>query len=835
MPYKLLFILSFFSFTIFAQVDLGNDIIACQGDSVILDATTTGATQYEWFLNNTVITDETDATLNVLETGMYKVVVIANGNTYQDEINITLISLPNANYITAIECDDTTPDGFVSFDLTQYESSLTDDLVNNVVTFFLSQTDAENNTNVLSSPFTNTIANSQELFVRVENTTTNCFAIVSLTIQVYTTPTSLDPLVVCESDGNGIAVFNLDSLQNGFTTYVFYESLSDAQNSLNAITNATMYSNTSNPQALYVGTTNTLGCSGISTMELQVFNNPAINLPNAMEACVMDSDGYVFFTFGSTDIEILGSLDSNTHQVSYHNTLSNANTGNLPYSNTFIDVNTTFYVRVENTTSGCFSTTTLDLVITQELLTTPTHLSLCDSDNNGFEVFDLTSKTTEILNGLSSDLYFYETFYDAQTNTNPITNPQAYTNTSISQTIYVRAISSMGCISSIVNFQLRFSNPVINLQDVIMCFNESSVILNPGFNPTLYDLVWTDDNNNTLSSANILVVTQAGVYHLSVTEEATNCTSAQRINVQTTQPFTVITPTPLEECIDDSTGMALFDLTSVESQLGVSLSEFAISYHESEDFALVNINSITNPSMYSTDTSNLFFSSISIRVASLIDGCVVVVPLVLNALDCNDDDGDGVVNGNEDINDNGILTDDDTDMDGIPNYLDNDDDGDSVATNIEINISTGRFLHPFVDTDMDLIENYLDNDDDGDGVLTINEDYNNNDDPTDDDTNNNSIPDYLDASVTLSVSSFVASNFNVYPNPATTIINIDLEGFISENVRVSISNLQGQLVLNELVLDSKITAIPLSHLKSGLYFLKFKSDNGLFSKKLIIQ
>lgn len=70
----------------------------------------------------------------------------------------------------------------------------------------------------------------------------------------------------------------------------------------------------------------------------------------------------------------------------------------------------------------------------------------------------------------------------------------------------------------------------------------------------------------------------------------------------------------------------------------------------------------------------------------------------------------------------------------------------------------------------------------------------------------------------------------VYTNSATTIINICFEEFISQNGRVSIYNLQSQLVL-----DSKTTSIPLSNLKSGIYFLKFKSDNGIFSQKLFIK
>ena len=48
------------------------------------------------------------------------------------------------------------------------------------------------------------------------------------------------------------------------------------------------------------------------------------------------------------------------------------------------------------------------------------------------------------------------------------------------------------------------------------------------------------------------------------------------------------------------------------------------------------------------------------------------------------------------------------------------------------------------DTDEDGIYNYLDDDDDGDGVLTVDEDANGDGDPTNDDTNGNGIPDYLD-------------------------------------------------------------------------------------------
>lgn len=76
-----------------------------------------------------------------------------------------------------------------------------------------------------------------------------------------------------------------------------------------------------------------------------------------------------------------------------------------------------------------------------------------------------------------------------------------------------------------------------------------------------------------------------------------------------------------------------------------------------------------------------------------------------------DSDADGVPNIAEDINGNGNLCDDDTDGDGIPNYLDTDDDGDCMPTVDEIALNGRDF-----DLDGDGIPNYLDWDDNGDGI-----------------------------------------------------------------------------------------------------------------------
>ncbi|MCK4562393.1 MAG: FKBP-type peptidyl-prolyl cis-trans isomerase [Flavobacteriaceae bacterium] len=108
-----------------------------------------------------------------------------------------------------------------------------------------------------------------------------------------------------------------------------------------------------------------------------------------------------------------------------------------------------------------------------------------------------------------------------------------------------------------------------------------------------------------------------------------------------------------------------------------------------------------------------------------------------------DSDNDGVINNDEDVDGDGDVLNDDTDEDLVPNYIDIDDDGDRVKTIDEDVDGDGNPMND--DTDGDGKANYLDDDDDGDGKKTIDEDTNRNGDPTDDDTDGDGIPNYLDA------------------------------------------------------------------------------------------
>ena len=78
--------------------------------------------------------------------------------------------------------------------------------------------------------------------------------------------------------------------------------------------------------------------------------------------------------------------------------------------------------------------------------------------------------------------------------------------------------------------------------------------------------------------------------------------------------------------------------------------------------------------------------------------------------DDTDHDNDGVPSKNEDLDEDGLVGNDDTDEDSIPDYLDADDDGDGKPTRDEITDGNGEIITPYPDTDRDGNPDYLDSD-----------------------------------------------------------------------------------------------------------------------------
>ncbi|WP_250432364.1 hypothetical protein [Hanstruepera flava] len=181
------------------------------------------------------------------------------------------------------------------------------------------------------------------------------------------------------------------------------------------------------------------------------------------------------------------------------------------------------------------------------------------------------------------------------------------------------------------------------------------------------------------------------------------------------------------------------------------------------DTLIVNINGDTNKFNYRTynsDPTTLFCSPVPPSGIEIIEDLLSTEGEAGIYIFLLEDDEDGIPADMEDENldeDNDPSTNPtDTDGDGIPDYLDFDDDGDNVLTSTELDLDPdldgdGDPLTNPADTDMDGIPNYLDDDDDGDGVLTIDEENFSEDQNPANDFTDPSIADYLNPVVNTTV------------------------------------------------------------------------------------
>ncbi len=71
----------------------------------------------------------------------------------------------------------------------------------------------------------------------------------------------------------------------------------------------------------------------------------------------------------------------------------------------------------------------------------------------------------------------------------------------------------------------------------------------------------------------------------------------------------------------------------------------------------------------------------------------------------------------------------------------------------------------------------------------------------------------------------------IYPNPATEILNIES----SQDGKYECINISGQILMSGIAKANQLNTLPISGLASGLYFLKFTSDNSTEIKKLIVE
>lgn len=161
---------------------------------------------------------------------------------------------------------------------------------------------------------------------------------------------------------------------------------------------------------------------------------------------------------------------------------------------------------------------------------------------------------------------------------------------------------------------------------------------------------------------------------------------------------------------DSSITPIQFDLTLVVNGLQDALIEFKAATGSTvngdgtvtyEDFGVGAVFMQSGLGYYANPPPN---SPVSIPVYSQL-----IFSFQLFETEIGDQDNDGIPSTMEDLNNNGLEEDDNTDDDNLLNYIDNDDDGDRRPTRDEIEIDEDGNI-TFPDEDGDGIVDYLDAD-----------------------------------------------------------------------------------------------------------------------------
>ncbi len=622
-------------------------------------------------------------------------------------------------------CDYNNPgDGVEVFDLSEVETEVLDGMDATIWDFYYYAVEADaiaaGDAAIGPTPdfslaivdplnYQNQVPNAQTVYVLVvgnpTNTTPNnggfgCYNIVPLDLIVDPLPAAVEPTdryEVCDDEIAGVSTsvdgfssFDLTSydafITGGDTTLLvtWYETPAD-EAADNPILDPSDYRNAIiNEQTVVARVTDVRSCHVTVLLTLRVLPNPTPVAPTPLEVCDDDNDGFAEFTLTDKDIEIIGGEPDVS--IAYYGNETLAREGNVanvlpdPYLNDD-PFNDSVWARVENDLTGCFTVIELLLVV-NPLPDQPTDdfgdLLMCDDDGDAQAVFDLTINTPFVL-GVQDPadflpITYYTSLADAETPTNEILTPGAYT--SVGQTIWVRIENiATGCVR-ISSFELvvgllptiatgpfnmelcddelngststdEISTFDLTLNDAIITIGDTSLSV------FYYETQVDQDTNNPIDPAT--------AYQNTSTPQTlfVSVFNAEGCEIQTTLTLNVLenpTPSPVDPltaCDDDNDGFSMFTLSDMDQDLINGEPNIIVEYYGTEDLALEGDNTNVLPTPYENDDP--FNDTVWARLINTVTGCstIIELPIVVAQLPDEptedfgditicDDDGDGI-------------------------------------------------------------------------------------------------------------------------------------------------------------------------------------------------
>ncbi len=641
------------------SLDLGTDISTCS-PSVNLNADIgNNLATYQWFLNNSILTNETNAILTADNSGAYHVEITIPIDDHdcilQDTIHIEVNAEQEIAPIPDYElCDEEDGDGFTTFNL---QSKNADAIAaiqpgSYLVTYYYSITDAENQQNAITTPITNT-QNPQTVYVRLDEINTYCVAIAPINLIVYSIPniTEPSPLIICDTDYNGLTNFSLTVKDNEITNNQndlevnYHLNLQDAENGENAL--GELISNSQTPsQVFYASVTNEAGCINTTPIEVLVNIPPEISYePVFLDACDPEHDGYATFNLNDALEDIIA--DTSNVIITYYLSEPDANNAVNPIPNpeAYGNINyqqQTVYIRLEDNSTGCFVVRSFEihanLLISEPIVIDRT---ICDANGDGIGHFSLSDFEADILGLLLNDVdvIFYYNQDDLNNNTNPVDETSSIEITSaFSPMQFYISLNSDTC-QEFNAFKVFLSDVSTNNEevDVTVCDIDEDGIKSIPFN-TLTHLAFPNQNVTvsyyyTLEDAQFgsnpipgsFITTGSTVLYASLSSSANICNTTTQINLTILPAPAVTEPEDYTTCDDDSDGFMNYNLEDKISEIVSNTNGLTIQFYTSLVNATTNNNPIPNLQNYNTNSDTIY-----ICVENEETGCRRIVHFTLN-------------------------------------------------------------------------------------------------------------------------------------------------------------------------------------------------------------
>ncbi|TBX67689.1 T9SS type A sorting domain-containing protein [Flavobacterium silvisoli] len=276
-------------------------------------------------------------------------------------------------------------------------------------------------------------------------------------------------------------------------------------------------------------------------------------------------------------------------------------------------------------------------------------LMYCDSNNDGFGVFNLNNLNSSILaaqSGIAANyvITYHETSLDAEIGSNSIASPYYNISPNI-QTVYYRVSDITTNSYAVGSFQLivNLSPGAIVPNDYHLCdfsgavgyetFDLTVVIPNVlgTIDPATVSVNFYVDAGLTSQIANPSNYTNSTVWtqtvYVSVLNLATGCYSSVPLNLVVDPLPQLIAPSwPYAVCDDEQDGIAVVDLMPLVPEL-LNGGSYNVTFHETLTDAQLSGTTIPFPSSYVT--INPYYQTIYARGTNPLTGCYTIISIGL--------------------------------------------------------------------------------------------------------------------------------------------------------------------------------------------------------------